>query len=385
MSSRKAFAVSLLGAALALATLAGLGVRGYGGNVSALLHVYRPFGEQFAMPPGTVLYEDGGYDGMHYYQVARSLPALVGAHATGEVPLFDETYRYQRILLPAAAFVAAAGSEERLPAAILLINVVAIVATMALFIRATGAVSVHAFALVANPAALIGVLYSLSEPLALLCTTAFLATVLRGKGTLTPAGALLLALALLARETTLLVTLPLAALFVCRCQWRDAALALASLIPAALWQGFLLLRFGSLALERSARTLALPLSGPAALVLDTLREPTLYGLSALAFLLLIALPIALIAIERCFREWRSPSVTTVLLASLTLSLFCLHPEIWSVITAVGRVVPALYPVFAFAAAQSDTPRDRAASAAMIVVSGVAAVGVALVRHPFTLS
>jgi len=59
--------------------------------------------------------------------------------------------------------------------------------------------------LVTNPAALIGVLYVLTEPLAILCTTAFLVDWRRRDERVATWTAILLALALLARETTLFV------------------------------------------------------------------------------------------------------------------------------------------------------------------------------------
>jgi hypothetical protein len=368
---------------LLLVGLVGLGVRAYDGNVSALLHLHRPAVEAFDVPPGLVLHEDGGYDGMKVWLVARSLPRLFGADGDG--PLFAETYRYQRVLLPALGMFVAAGDERRLPAALLAINVGAVLATLALFVLATGRVDVHALALAVNPAALIGVVYVLTEPLAILCTTAFLVVYRRGGERVSTMAAILLSLALLARETMLFITLPLAALLAWRRQWQDAVLALASTLPFIAWSVFLSLRFAEVPLGGSAGMVNLPFSGPLALLVDLASGVTLYGLSALAFLVLVALPLLAFTASRVVREGAGAGSSTVMLASLVGLLFCLDGHIWSVLTAVGRVVPSLYPVFAFVALEKDGPLERAASAGMILVGVVGAVGIALVAHPFTIS
>lgn len=375
--------VALGALALLLAGLVGLGVRAYDGNVSALLHLYRPAVEPFDVPPGLVLYEDGGYDGMKVWLVARGLPRVLGVE--GEGPLFAETYRYQRVLLPALGMFVAGGDDDRLPAALLAINVVAVLATFALFVVATGRWSLHALALATNPAALLGVVYVLTEPLAILCTTAFLVVWRRGGERVSAAAAIPLALALLARETTLFVTLPLAVLLASRRQWRDVALTLASTLPFAAWSAFLAFRFAEVSLEGSTRMVNLPLSGSLALLADLANGVTVYGLSALAFLVLVALPVLVFTVSRVLREGTGAGALTVMLASLVGLLFCLDAHIWSVLTAVGRVVPSLYPVFAFAALEKDGPLERAASAGMILVGVVGAVGVALTVHPFTIS
>jgi hypothetical protein len=377
--------VALGALALLLAGLVGLGVRAYDGNVSALLHLYRPAVEPFDVPPGLVLYEDGGYDGMKVWLVARGLPRVLGVGGEGEGPLFAETYRYQRVLLPALGLLVAGGDEDRLPAALLAINVVAVLATFALFVVATGRWSLHALALATNPAALLGVVYVLTEPLAILCTTAFLVVWRRGGERVSAAAAIPLALALLARETTLFVTLPLAAFLALRRQWRDVAFTLASTLPFAAWSAFLAFRFAEVSLEGSTRMVNLPLSGSLALLADLANGVTVYGLSALAFLVLVALPVLVFTVSRVLREGAGAGATTVMLASLVGLLFCLDAHIWSVLTAVGRVVPSLYPVFAFAALEKDGPLERAASAGMILVGVVGAVGVALTVHPFTIS
>lgn len=375
--------VALGALALLLAGLVGLGVRAYDGNVSALLHLYRPAVEPFEVPPGLVLYEDGGYDGMKVWLVARGLPRVLGGE--GEGPLFAETYRYQRVLLPALGLLVAGGDDDRLPAALLAINVVAVLATFALFVVATGRWSLHALALATNPAALIGVVYVLTEPLAILCTTAFLVDWRRRGERVSTSSAVLLALALLARETTLFVTLPLAVLLASRRRWRDVALTLASTLPFAAWSAFLAFRFAEVPLEGSSRMVNLPLSGALALLVDLANGVTVYGLSALAFLVLVALPVLVFTVSRVLREGAGAGATTVMLASLVGLLFCLDAHIWSVLTAVGRVVPSLYPVFAFAALEKDGPLERAASAGMILVGLVGTVGVALTAHPFTIS
>ena len=66
-----------------------------------------------------------GYDGQYAYYIARD-----PAHAAGclDVP----AYRYQRILLPVLGRVLALGNTDAIPAAFVLINLVALVGSTAL-------------------------------------------------------------------------------------------------------------------------------------------------------------------------------------------------------------------------------------------------------------
>ena len=68
--------MALVMATTALFALILLTISRFDWNVSALLHVSRDFGQVYSVPPGTVLYEDGGYDGMLYYQISRDIPEI---------------------------------------------------------------------------------------------------------------------------------------------------------------------------------------------------------------------------------------------------------------------------------------------------------------------
>ena len=133
----KRFSVALAGTAIALLFLVFLGVRNYGGNVSALLHMDVPFGEQQQVPSGIVLYQDGGYDGMAYYQIARDVPALF---LGGDIS-FDSPYRFQRILLPLTVFLLSFGNPNVFPYAFVIVNLLAAIGSLIITLLITKKIS----------------------------------------------------------------------------------------------------------------------------------------------------------------------------------------------------------------------------------------------------
>lgn len=76
---------------------------------------------------------DVGYDGQFFFELAYR-PALVVdcAHSTLHCPTYDPVFRWQRVLYPAAAWLAAFGQAALLPVALLLVNLLTILATVSL-------------------------------------------------------------------------------------------------------------------------------------------------------------------------------------------------------------------------------------------------------------
>ena len=377
------FAVTLAAAAIFLAALVAFGVRQYGGNVSALLHVDAAYGTAHSVPPGVVLYQDGGYDGMSYYQVARDLASL----SRGEAVPFETPYRFQRILLPLCAFVLALGREEWFPAAMLAINAVSILGTFAVLMVAMKKPSVHAVAGFLNPAALVGLLYMLTEPLSMFFATAFLARWLARGKRVDAAAVALLALSLFARETTVFL---IGLLFLWHAWRRDAKGCAALLVPVALfaaWQGILSWLAGSYPSAVGGNMVGIPFAGPAMAVAWALGAsgPELaYRLSSLALLAFVACVAGALASD-AKKSLRDREPLWFLLAGLTAVMFLMHPHIWGAITSIGRVVTPLYPAYALYAASRDTKFLRLLSLFLAILSLVAAVGIAAARHPFIVS
>lgn len=212
----------------------------------------------------TVIHHNIGYDGQFYYLLALNPfgphPALAGA-------TFDSApYRAQRILYPFLVWLFTLGGHARyVPLAMLLVNfaaVVACAALVALIARRQGVAPSLAAMVIFYPGLLLSLGRDLSEPLALACALGGVICALDRRWRW---AALLLSLAVLARETTALLGLALllaavlarltplptlrlpAVRLVAREEWRGAALAgLAPLLVAVAWQVVLLLRWGQM-------------------------------------------------------------------------------------------------------------------------------------------
>lgn len=372
--------VAISGTALALLVLVWLGARPYGGNVSVFLHMDVPFGREHRVPGGVVLYEDAAYDGMLYYQVARDLPALF----SGVPPSLDSPYRFQRILLPLVAYAFAFGNERALPYSLLFLNLAAAIGALGLVLSMTKGRILHAMTIVANPAMLVGILFSLTEPLSLFFVVFFLWFWERNDRKITVASIGALTLSLLARETTVFLIGLLFLWHLWHKQWKETLLVLTPLLPFSLWQGFLALRLGALAFQANSNIVSLPLSGPFTLLQWSLQGLSAYRLSALSLLLfLLSLCIIL------GREWGAKKgeveVFCFLLSGLTLTMLIMDAHIWGVITSIGRVVTPVYPVYALYTAARDGWPERLLSAILIALSVVTALGIASTQHPFVLS
>lgn len=366
--------------ALALVFLVFLGVRNYDGNVSALLHMDVPFGEMHHVPAGLVLYTDAAYDGMLYYQVARDLPSLFLGGDTS----FHSPYRFQRILLPLMVFLVSLGNADAFPYAMLIINIIASLGALALMLRMTKGHTLHAFTVVANPAILVGILYMLTEPLSLFFTVLFLFLWEQNGRKINALAMGALILSLFARETTVFLIGLLFLWSLWHKQWKQAALVVVPLLLLAAWQYFLVLRFGAVGFQANSNIIAIPFEGPLQ-VLRWLQESLHpYRLSSLG-LLAFAFPLFLVLCREWIQKKTSIGVYAFLLSGLCVTMLSMDPHMWGAITSIGRVVTPLYPVYALYAAERDTWVERTLSCILMIVSIVAAVGIALVPHPFVIS
>jgi len=377
----KVFWRTLGACAFFLVFLVCLATSRYEGNVSALLHVGREFGEAHAVPSNVVLYKDGGYDGMLYYQITRNIPQFFDGGITTP-PMFDNAYRWQRILLPLSTYILSLGKEQLFPLMIFLINAAAVLGTLALFLQHTKRFSIHALTLVFNPAALVGILFALTEPLSLFFITAFLVLWEKRGRRIDWQQIALLTLAVFARETAVFLIVLLFLWSVWKKYKRDAALLAATAIPFLAWQGILTLRFGKFPVNTGTNMIGIPFSGPLNLLQCSLPDLNVYRLSAVCLLIfIVAVAVSL------FRRWQKGerNVLLFLLSGLIGVMFIMDAHIWGVITSIGRVVTPFYPVYAFAAIQKDTWLEKSLSAILIGISILAAIGIALSTHPFILS
>lgn len=366
--------------AIGLLFLAWLGVRHYDGNVSGLLHMDVRFGQEHSVPEGLALYTDAGYDGMLYYQVARDLPALF----TGGTTSLNSPYRFQRILLPLLTYAVTFGQEQAFPYALLAINIAFALGALALTLRITKKFSVHALTSVLNPAVLVGILFTLTEPASLFFVVLFLWAWERNGRRMDALCAASLFLSLLARETTVFLIAPLFVWCAWKRQWKDVLLTIAPMILLVGWQYFLVLRLGSVAFQANGNIVSFPFGGIVQLLRWLIADPNSHQLSSLA-LLAFLLPLCARLAGEWLRKKQRMDALGFLLSGLCAVMLIMDPHIWGVITSIGRVVTPIYPVYALYAAERDTWKERALSGILIAVSIVAAIGIASVPHPFVIS
>jgi len=369
-------------AGIALCALSLFGVRQYDWNVSALLHMDVVFGMDHAIAPGVVLYKDGGYDGMLYYEVAKDLPSLFSG---GGVSL-DSPYRFQRVVLPLLVYGFSFGNPTRFPMVTLLLNLAAILGTFVIVLRTVKKVNIHAFAIVFNPAMLVGLLYALTEPLSMFFMTIFFARWEKKGRTVDWAGALALLLSLLARETTVFLIGLLVLWLLYRRQWRQLLPLVVAGILFVAWQWFLYARLGSLPFRTGGGILTWPFHGPAMTLWWAVTQggmKQLYRLSSLALLtFVVGLAASLVV------DWKKKAGTQpvlFLLSGLTFVMFSMDPHMWGALTSIGRVVTPFYPAYVMYASSRDTPLYRVLSWFLVGFSVIAAIGIAAVEHPYVVS
>lgn len=365
---------------VALLLLVGFGVRQYNWNVSALLHMDKNFAEVHKVPTGIILY-DAAYDGMLYYQVARDLPALFSGKPTS----LDSPYRFQRVLLPALTYLVTLGNDRLFPWAILLINIIATLGTLAIALLITKKVNVHVFAVVGNPAMLVGILYSVTEPVSTFFIMLFFWIWLRQGQRLTVLSIVALLLSLLARETTVFLMGLLFLWSLWRKEWKEALLVLVPIPIFLLWQYYLSLQFGAIGFQANDNIVSLPFAG----ILSVFTrlpsgEKTSYLLSAIG-LMLFVVPLAVAIAREWLQKKFHMDVFAFLLGGLTFTILCMDEHMWGAITSVGRVVTPLYPVYVLYAAKRDTWVEKTLSFTLILVSVTAAIGMAAIRHSFVVS
>jgi hypothetical protein len=197
-------------------------------------------GTRFSVPePGGT----EGYDGQfNYYIASDPNPQTVRAHL--DVP----AYRYQHILYPLLARALALGNADAIPWTLVAINLLCLAGITLLageLLSARGGSRWGAIPIGLWVGLISGVRLDLSEPLALFLVIAALylsGPELRRR---IPLVALLLALAMLTKETMLPFVAGWAAWLAWRRDFRGAALILAALIPFGLFQFWLGSTFGA--------------------------------------------------------------------------------------------------------------------------------------------
>ncbi len=214
-----------------------------------------------------------GYDGQYYYRLA--LDPLTRRVRDFGITLDVPAYRQQRIGYPLLARLAALGRPERIPAAMVLVNFAGLGAVAYFAARYTQLAGGHALLgllVSCYPGFVLTVARDLTEIAAAAFLLAGLVAFRRDRGTL---AGLLLAAAVLCKETTLLAIVALAAAEVLATlrgrragaaaagpgYWRTALAVLPGLVVFVAWQVFLRARWGVFPVLAGESNLGPPCAG----------------------------------------------------------------------------------------------------------------------------
>ncbi len=202
-----------VGVAAGLAALAFVAARTatYDGDITALIRIGEGHADAELVPEGLHVFEGSdGYDGQYYYRIARS-PLSLEDRVDG-IDLDRPAYRNARIGYPLAAWVLSLGGMFALvPWALAAINIVAVGVIGALgarFAESSGRSPWLGLVFAAWPGLIVGLAYDLAEPLEGAFLLATLLLLRRGRDGL---AATTLAVAVITRETALLLAVAVAA------------------------------------------------------------------------------------------------------------------------------------------------------------------------------
>jgi hypothetical protein len=199
---RVAYCALIVGVCYVAFTLARLHVMGY--DPSAFVVFGARFGDPSRVPASLSVYKNAwGFDGQHYSTLSLD-PVTAQGEATG-IRLDNPPDRQQRILYSLRVWLLSFGHAALVPGIMILVNLAALVLlgwVGGRYDRALGQHALWGLLLAANPGCVVSLAMDLPEALSALCVAAGLYVTSRGRP-LVDVG--LLALALLARETAVLV------------------------------------------------------------------------------------------------------------------------------------------------------------------------------------
>jgi hypothetical protein len=200
--------VLVVGSVLAVAI--GVHLHDYRGNLTGFVQFGSYFAKATRPPHGAVVLSGPsryGYDGQFYYAFARD-PLLL--HDSSLRSFDGEAFRTWRVAYPAVAFVLAGGQQHALPASLLAVNVVvvlALTAALAVYARRRGWSPLWAIAVGLLPGFLLATLRDLTDPLA---AASVIGGLLAWNSRRRVLAASLLTVAVLGREVMILAVLAVA-------------------------------------------------------------------------------------------------------------------------------------------------------------------------------
>lgn len=347
----------------------------YGFNPSALigLGTANPLNDPALLPDGLVIFEGIGYDGQHFYHIARGL-------ARGERPAVPPV-RAQRIGYPLTAAILSLGQEAAIPYALVAVNLLAVAVGTAMFARLLGRHNLNPwwsllFAL--NSGQILAVQMDLALPMVMAFTAG--ALLCWEKRRVWAAGALLGA-ALLTRESAVLFLIPLVVAELLGRRWRAATILGLSVIPFLAWQAALYLWLGAGGVGVSAGQVVAPGAGMAA-ALGSAMASLGQGLAAMArqgsVVAVMALILAALAVS-VWRLRRGYDAYTGGVLFHALFAVCASYDIWEAYASAGRVFAGIFPLLVLAYA---VRRDRWT---LLLLAASAALAFFTLLRPFIIS
>ncbi len=358
-------------------------VRPYEGKLTALFHMDDLLANQHTMPAGFVVLDIPSYDGAQYWQIARSIPKIFTPAAWPELSeLSPGPYAYQRSLLPFTAFLLAGGRDALLPYTFLLIQLLSLVGSFLLIARRGTHTWLYGLALALSPAAMVGLHFSLAEPLTILLITAFLAHT-HGKLRLTPLDLILLSLLVLTREVNILFVGLFFLFLLWQRRWRDVLLLVIPGVVFVGWHSVLWGIFHTIPFLWSAEKNTWPFGAIIELLLGG-QGYSKFTFSSIALFFLFVLPAIIWVLDHIIRKKERSFEALATLAFLVL-MTIMPDHIWGSITSIGRVITPVYPLFLFTALQKNTWPVRSITIAILLLGLAAGLGLALTVHPFHLT
>lgn len=370
----------LLGVVTAIILLT---VRPYNGNLTSFFHMDTITAEKYGVPEGFVILGVPGYDGEQYYQIARHTPLLVQPGLWEKLAAHPTiAYSYQRFLLPVTAYILAFGQIHLLPYSFLFIQIASLLCVAGAILWFHPRRALYSIALALSPAAMIGLHFSLAEPLTLALLTAFLVRFI-DRTKLNTIDILLLSLFVLTREVNILFIGLLLLYLLWKRRWQDCFLLIIPVATFFALHTLIYKVFSEIPFLWSTDKRSLPFMA----IIDILRGAKGYGAYTLSSIALFAGFVLPSLVWSLWNLWkRNTALFLPLFSSMFLILMLLMPDhIWSSITSIGRVITPVYPLVLLQAAERDTLSARLLAIAVLVLGVGIAIALALMPHPFTLS
>jgi hypothetical protein len=297
--------------------------------------------------PSTRVEPGVGYDGQWFFYIAHD-PLL--REPDPETFLDLPAYRYARILYPTLAWALALGQPAALPWTLLAVNLLAVLGGTVACLDLLGQLGASrwlALAFAFSPPMMIGVSAMLAEPTSFALVVAGLALAVRGRHR--PAG-VILALAVLAREPSILIPLGLGLYALGRLDWRRGAAYLLPLGVPVAWHLSIWIRLGALPSSQSPSNFGLPFGGAYyrfGLLLGwhapMLGEPVPSG-NVLSEAVIVATSAAIILVGLLKIVERRDAFAWLLWLQAVL-LVGTSPVVWADLYSYGRVLGLLYVTF----------------------------------------